>query len=167
MEKLIKSAYDPSERCRTTNPAKGDPDRAKQEFKKDADLNVIMRRITKQNSLEGIEMHQGEYGFASPVTLHEAMNVVARAQSMFADLPGELRAHFKNEPENFLEFVQNPDNADQAQELGIPLAPQAAAEAAARAAGRSEDPGEPPPGGASPGEGPTEAPPGGSEAPAA
>lgn len=128
---IIKNHFSPSEDCTTYNI---DPSLAKQEFKDDADLNVVMKRMTKGQTLEHLEVHQGNYGFASPLDLHQAMNTVARANSMFEDLPSGVRNEFENEPAKFLDFVQNPDNVDRARELGIGLSTEAQAIADQRAA---------------------------------
>ncbi len=50
---------------------------------------------------------------------------------MFNDLPSNIRNEFSNNPQAFLEFVQDPKNAGRAKELGLELSPQAAAAAAA------------------------------------
>ena len=66
------------------------------------------------------------YGFANAQSYHESMNIVAMADSMFNDLPSNIRNEFSNNPQAFLEFVQDPKNADRAEELGIALSPEAA-----------------------------------------
>jgi len=48
---------------------------------------------------------------------------------MFEELPSTIRAQFENNPEKFLEFVQNPDNLDKMRELGLAKAPQSPPEA--------------------------------------
>lgn len=42
----------------------------------------------------------------------EAQNQLAKATSMFEQLPSETRNRFSNSPEKFFEFVNHPDNAD-------------------------------------------------------
>lgn len=102
-------------------------ERAQQQFKEDCDINTIMRRIQKGGATDHIAKYQPEYGFATPLSYHESLNIVRRADSMFNDLPSEIRNEFSNNPEAFLEFVQNPDNAQRAKELGIELSDQAKA----------------------------------------
>ena len=103
---------------------------AQQQFKDDCDINTIMARFQKTGAIDHVSKHQPEYGFASPTQFHEAMNIVSFVQSMFNDLPSSVRNEFSNNPEAFLEFVQDPANADRARELGIALSPEAAAKAA-------------------------------------
>ena len=103
---------------------------AQQQFKEDCDVNTIMRRYNKTGLIDHVKTHQPEYGFATPKQYHDSMNLIARAESMFNDLPSELRNEFHNNPQAFLEFVQDPKNAERANELGIPLSDKAAAKAA-------------------------------------
>jgi phage internal scaffolding protein len=117
----IKNAYTVSERVVTEN--KG-PTLTKQEFKKDTDLNVIMRKFQVTGALDHVTMHSGNYGDASPLDYHQAKTIIANANSMFEDLPSNIRNRFDNQPEKFLEFVQTESNYDEAKELGIQLAPE-------------------------------------------
>ena len=49
----------------------------------------------------------------------ESMNIVAKAQSMFNQLPSQIRNEFDNDPSLFLDFVQDPQNEDQLVEMGL------------------------------------------------
>ncbi len=93
--------------------------RTKQAFKEETDINWIMRKYDKTGLIDHLAKHGGEYGFASSITLHEAMNVVVKAEQMFADLPASARSRFKGEPGKFLDFVQNPENQAEMLELGL------------------------------------------------
>lgn len=126
----IKNHFSPSEKVVSPKGVK----KAKQEFKEDADLNSIMRKFQKTGAIDHAKMHQGSYGIASPVQLHEAMNLVTKADSMFNDLPSSVRNRFQNSATQFLEFVQNADNIEEARELGISLSTEAHAEAVAKEA---------------------------------
>ena len=134
----IKNTFSPSEKVVT----EGGTSLTKQEFKKDTDLNVIMRKFQVTGALDHVNMHQGQYGESTPVQYHQAMTIVANAKSMFEDLPSSLRNKFDNEPAKFLDFVQDERNFDEAQELGIALAPelQTKIEAERRLAAEQESP---------------------------
>lgn len=134
----IKNHFSPSEKVVSPNGGK-DRKPAKQEFKDDADINSIMRKFQKTGAIDHAKVHQGFYGVATGQTLHDAQTLVANAQSMFADLPSSIRNKFENEPSRFLDYVQDPANAAEAAELGISLAPEAAAQAAAEAAEAAEN----------------------------
>ncbi len=107
---------------------------AQQQFKEDCDVNTIMQRYQKTGAIDHVSKHQTEYGFASPLDYHQSMNIIAQADSMFNDLPSSVRNEFNNNPQAFLEFVQDAKNADRAKKLGLALTDKAAAEAAEIAA---------------------------------
>ncbi len=124
---------------------------AQQQFAEDCDVNKIMQRFQKTGAIDHVAKHQPEYGFASPMQYHDSMNLLTKADSMFNELPSNIRNEFNNNPQAFLEFVQDPKNADRAKELGIALsdkATKAALEAAelpgAAKTEESEDPPEEP-----------------------
>lgn len=93
--------------------------RAQQQFKQDCDLNTIMRKFQKTGALEHQSRYSEEYGIVTSTTLHEALNTVTAAQSMFSELPSSLRKKFKNDPSKFLDFVQDDNNYSEAIELGL------------------------------------------------
>ncbi len=121
-----KNCYSP--RTSVVSPPGHTP--AQQQFKQDCDINTIMQRFQKDGITDHVNKHQLEYGFATPVQYHQAMNIITAADSMFNDLPSSLRNEFSNNPQAFLEFVQDEKNAERAQELGIALSTEAAAKAA-------------------------------------
>jgi len=118
----IKNSLSPSQRV--VSPQGRKP--AQQQFKQDADLNSIMRKFQKTGAIDHANIHQGSYGMASPYDLHQAMNLVSNANTLFADLPSTVRNKFRNDPLAFFEYVQNPDNATEAATLGISLSLEAA-----------------------------------------
>lgn len=96
---------------------------AQQQFKDDADLNSIMKKFQKTQSLEHVKIYETEYGFASPTDYHQSLNTVLKAEAMFNELPSTVRNRFSNNPAEFLEFVQNPENKSEAEQLGLTTVP--------------------------------------------
>ena len=47
------------------------------------------------------------------------METVTKANTMFEELPSRARAKFNNSPEQFLEYVQNPDNQESLHDMGL------------------------------------------------
>ncbi len=128
-----RNTYSP--RVSVLSPTGEEP--AQQQFKEDCDINTIMQRFQKSGAIDHVSNHQPQYGFATPSDYHTSMNIIAIADSMFNDLPSGIRNRFSNNPEEFLEFVQNPDNADEAKKLGIALS-QEAAQAASELPGEAK-----------------------------
>ena len=90
-----------------------------QAHKRETDMNYILRDYYKTGLIKHAAKNQGRYDDISPVDFREAMEVVANSKSMFEELPANMRKQFDNQPDKFLEFVQNPDNKDQMQKMGI------------------------------------------------
>ena len=93
--------------------------KTKQSFRDECDINSIMARHQRTGAITHLQNHQGQYGFASGIDFHESMNIVTKAQSMFNELPSSIRTKFENSPAKFLDFVQEPKNADELVSLGL------------------------------------------------
>lgn len=116
------SSYSTKIKVDITFPA--DEDRTKQSFKAEADINNIMARYQKTGVLDFAQKHEPRYGDVTGLDFEAGMQAIATAKTMFADLPSSVRARFKNDPREFLDFVQDPRNRDEARELGL-LRPEA------------------------------------------
>lgn len=111
--------------------------RTKQSFKDDTNINNILARYARTGVLEFANRHEPRYGDVIGADFHAAMNIVANANSMFADLPAKLRNRFDNDPGQFLDFVQDPENTAEAERLGLTVPARAATEAQAASAARA------------------------------
>lgn len=85
-----------------------------------------IHNILKQFSQTGFEQlvreraAQGQYAdLTSLPDYQEALNVVLDAQAAFAALPSQIRDRFNNSPEEFITFVGDPANQDEAIRLGL------------------------------------------------
>ncbi len=93
--------------------------RTKQSFAEQCEINNIMARHQKTGALTHINQHQAQYGFATSNDFAESMRIVKTAQDMFNALPSNIRNRCANDPGQFLEFVQNPENEPEMQKLGL------------------------------------------------
>lgn len=101
------------------------PSLAKQSFRDEANINNIMARYERTGIIEHQNKFNGQYGdFTSDLDYHGAMNQVIAAQNMFETLPAKVRAKFNNDPGQFLEFADNPENSDELIEMGLASAPE-------------------------------------------
>ena len=112
--------YGPKIKSRLTCTGTG---KAKQSFKAECDINNIMAKYQKTGLLDHVQKHGAEYGFATALDFTDAMFVIAKAETMFNELPSSTRTRFDNDAAKFLDFVQNPDNLDEMQELGLAETP--------------------------------------------
>jgi len=101
----------------------------KQSFRDECNINKIMAKFQRTGLINHYAKHAPQYMDIPAIDYHDALNIVADAESMFEELPSTIRAQFENNPEKFLEFVQNPDNLDKMRELGLAKAPQSPPEA--------------------------------------
>jgi len=84
----------------------------KQSFKDQTDVNKIIARHARSGTLSHLEQWGGQYGDLSGFDFQTAQNQIAKANSMFEQLPAEVRREFSNSPERFFEFVNDPENSD-------------------------------------------------------
>ena len=57
--------------------------------------------------------------FSGAPDFHTAMNLVRKAQEEFVRVPAHVRARFRNDPQEFMNFFENPDNYAEALKLGL------------------------------------------------
>ena len=91
----------------------------KQSFKDECDINKIMEKFQRTGVINHYAAYAPTYGDASPVEYLDALLVISTANEMFADLPSSVRKRFNNNPEEFLEFAQNPDNLEECRKMGL------------------------------------------------
>lgn len=113
----IKTAYGP--KMRVSAPSSGGPGKTKQAAKDECDINQLMTRYQKTGHLPP-GMGVGRYGdFYTVDDFLSAQLVVKTAEIQFNSLPATVRERFNNEPSALLAFVANPENLEEARELGL------------------------------------------------
>ncbi len=119
MEKKVnlRSAYYPHERVRTETPG---PSMTQQNFRDETNINLILAKYAKTGLLDHVNKYGGHYAeMPNENDFHAAMNLVTSAQSMFNELPSGIRGKFYNDPAQFLDFIDDPENRDEAIEMGL------------------------------------------------
>lgn len=91
----------------------------KQNFGPECDINTIMARYQSTGEMPVINQVAPQYLDLDQTDFQAAMEVVAGAQSLFAELPSKIRDRFGNDPGQFLEFTANPANRAEMQALGM------------------------------------------------
>lgn len=97
----------------------GTKSRTKQAHVKETDINHIMKKFLKTGLMEHSRNHQPDYGFATSEDFHTSMNIITRANSMFEDLPSQIRSRFENRPDKFLDFVNDENNQQEMVKMGL------------------------------------------------
>lgn len=108
------------------------PSKAKQEFRKEADINTLLSKYERT----GMALPRGDaqpmFGdFTAPELqdYRQALDTVRGAGKLMDSLPAKTRARFGNNVADLLLFVQDPLNRQEAIELGLinpPAEPAAA-----------------------------------------
>lgn len=100
----------------------GDVPRTDQSFTKDADLNIIVSRM---GLTDGAILPQAPdpsaYGDFTqyPKDFRTAQDLIHQGNERFRALPAKLRARFNNRPEELWEWIQNPENHEEAVALKL------------------------------------------------
>lgn len=90
-----------------------------QAHKKECDMNYILKEYHRTGLIRHAKENEGRYDDVSSQDFQEAMFVVKTAENMFSTLPADIRKKFGNDPALFLDYVQDPSNADEMQRLGM------------------------------------------------
>ena len=99
------------------------PSMTEQHHQESSDINNIMKKYTETGIVDHVSKYEPVYGDHSGADFHEAMSIVANAQSMFLDLPAQAREKFDNDPAKFLDYVDtiDIDTVDPAELLSLDI----------------------------------------------
>lgn len=98
-----------------------DPCMAKQQFRDQQDINLVMRKYNKKAQDEYLASanFQGVYADLTGLDFEGQMNRLAKAQSAFDGLSSDLRTRFNNNPALMLKFLDDPKNVEEGIKLGL------------------------------------------------
>lgn len=94
-----------------------DDGRTKQSFKSSTEISKILHKAQKTGVISHLAKHEGVYGDFADFDFATAQNTIARANSIFAELPSELRNEFSQDPAKFFEYANNDENVGRLTEL--------------------------------------------------
>lgn len=105
--------------CSQNDPSQ-DVQGAHQEFKDECDINVIIAKHEAKNVPLPASRVEAVFGdFSDSTDWHGKLNAIHEANEAFMELPAKIRSRFGNDPGKLLEFLHDPANRSEAQELGI------------------------------------------------
>jgi len=96
-----------------------DPSLAQQHFRDECDINNILRQFNITGLLPETPLSPRYGDFTGIHDYQSALNAVIAAEDGFMTLPADIRATFGNDPEQLINFLDNPENKDKAIALGI------------------------------------------------
>lgn len=98
-------------------------DRTKQSMKDECDVNRIISNYTKTGLLTPVTQDPGIYVDVSEVGDYKsALAQIDLAEGMFNQLPSTIRAKFRNDPAEFLDFASDETNKEEM--IGMGLLPE-------------------------------------------
>lgn len=85
---------------------------------------VKTQNIMKQFQATGIVQHMNNRppiyeDLSGAPDFYEAQKIIAAANSMFEEVPAQIRREFEHDAGKYLEFIQNPENAEKMEEMGL------------------------------------------------
>ncbi len=91
--------------------------RTKQSQRDECDINKLLERYQRDASLGHLEKYQGVYGNYADYDFENHVTKIAEMQTIFEQLPAEVKKDFGQKPDKFFEFVTDPANAERLPEL--------------------------------------------------
>lgn len=92
--------------------------KTEQAHKADVNINTIMAKARRGQMVP--QTQGGLYGdFTGMPDFHEAQNRIQDAYNDFMRLPATMRKKFNNDPGYLLDFLNNPENESEAQQMGL------------------------------------------------
>jgi phage internal scaffolding protein len=92
---------------------------AKQSFKDECDINSIVRSFSETGDFVHLNTVVPFYGDVSGLEFRQMVDFINAAEGQFMSLPAKLRARFNNDPVQFVEFCEDPENLDEMRRLGL------------------------------------------------
>lgn len=83
------------------------------------DISKLLEPAIAKGLLRHTVKYTDQYDDIPVLTYQDALETIAKANTMFEELPLQIQSRFNNNPEKFLEFVQNPANAAEMEKLGM------------------------------------------------
>lgn len=95
------------------------PSLAQQHMRDECDINIMVARFAKTGIPDAPPVIPSVVDFDEIFDFQSAMNVIVDGRKAFAGLPSRIRARFDNDPGQFLAFVHDSSNRDEAVSLGL------------------------------------------------
>jgi phage internal scaffolding protein len=83
------------------------------------DVHALLEPAIKRGLLRHATKFTEEYDDIPAIDYQEALNTVAKADQMFAELPTKWKNRFNQDPNEFLKFVHDPANGNEMISMGM------------------------------------------------
>lgn len=96
------------------------PTRTQGQFKDECDVNMIIAKYKKTGIITHLNNKTGVYADITELgNYQEALGKVIAAETAFNQLPSEIRSKFHNNPQELIEYLDNPKNTEESIKLGL------------------------------------------------
>lgn len=113
--------YDTDKISNETGLDCGPTTRTQQQYKDEVDINTIVERFGITGEMPPVGNFPTEQDFTEAFDFQSSMNVIVQAKESFMTLPAKARARFNNDPQQFMEFIHDDENAAEAVKLGLAI----------------------------------------------
>lgn len=98
------------------------PSMTKQEFQFECDVNNVIKSFKPHQMMQALQqnLNAGNYAdLPDSYDFQEALHLIKHAEQQFMTVPAKVRDRFGQDPAQFLAFLEDPRNADEARTLGL------------------------------------------------
>ena len=96
-----------------------DPSLTAQEFLEESDINYIADKFMRTGELKQVAQLPTNGDFQGIFDFQTAMNLIVDAKHEFMQLPAKIRSRFNNDPAQLIDFLEDPENDQEAIALGL------------------------------------------------
>lgn len=96
--------------------------RTKQAFGDATDITKMLAKAQRVGSISHLEKYEAVYGDFAKFDFQDAQLQIAKANTIFAELPSELRKEFGQSPQRFFAYANDPENVGKLEKLFPALA---------------------------------------------
>lgn len=97
-----------------------EPSLTEQHHRETVSIHSILKKYQATGVIDHLAKHKGSYfDYTDAPDFQTAQQMVANAASMFETIPSEIRADFANDPAQFIDFMQNPENRNEIEAYGL------------------------------------------------
>lgn len=95
------------------------PGRTQQQFLEETNINTIAKNFGLTGLLPTSARQPRYEDFSEVTDFKTAMDALRSAEENFSRLPSGIREFFQNDPQQLLDFVENPRNLKKGEEIGL------------------------------------------------
>ncbi len=88
-----------------------------QSQKDECDINKLIERSARAGTLSHLDKYESQYGDYTGYNFERHMNTIAEGNTIFENLPAEIKREFDQSAQKFFNYVTKPENSNRLAEL--------------------------------------------------